>query len=168
MRMTLLRDRNFDLGRLSMRRDHRPRARHTPGRGAPPRRGPPRAGARHAPHAPPPPLRRSPECGPDAPPPRGDLRRGRLSHRRDGWAPAGIAPPTVTAVPTALEAHERGGSPSAARQSVRARSVIASYTQPTQIEIPIPLGMVSTTWRCGTGASSVVSSHCVQIATRLA
>ena len=27
--------------------------------------------------------------------------------------------------------------------------------------------MVSTTWRCGTGASSVVSSHCVQIANRL-
>ncbi len=29
-------------------------------------------------------------------------------------------------------------------------------------------GMVSTTWRCGTGASSEVSSHCVQIPRRLA
>jgi hypothetical protein len=28
--------------------------------------------------------------------------------------------------------------------------------------------MVSTTCRCGTGASSVLSSHCVQIANRLA
>ncbi len=112
--------------------------RRTPGRGAPHRRGPPRAGARRAPHARPPTLRRSPEHGPDAPLPLGDLRRGRPSHRRDGWGPAGIAPPTVTAVPTALEAHERGGSPAAARQSVLVRAVIASYTQPTQIEIPIP------------------------------
>ena len=52
--------------------------------------------ARHAPHARPPTLRPSPEDGP-APPPRGDLRRGRLSHRRDLLASAGIAPPTVTA-----------------------------------------------------------------------
>jgi hypothetical protein len=44
----------------------------------------------------------------------------------------------ATAVPTALEAHERGGGPGAARQSVLARSVIAQYTQPTLIEFPIP------------------------------
>jgi hypothetical protein len=115
-----------------------PPLRRTPGRGAPHRRGPPRAGGRHAPHARPPTLRRSPEFGPDAPPPRGDLWRGRLSHRRDGLAPAGIAPPTVPAVPTALEAHERVGGHAATRQSVLVRAVIASYTQPTQIEIPIP------------------------------
>ncbi|WP_353265402.1 hypothetical protein, partial [Gemmatimonas sp.] len=45
--------------------------------------------------------------------------------------------PTVTAVPTALEAHEGVGGHAAARQSVLARSVIASYTRPTPIEIPI-------------------------------
>lgn len=44
-------------------------------------------------HARSPTLRRSPEDGPDAPPPRGALRRGRLSHRRDGLAAASIAPP---------------------------------------------------------------------------
>jgi hypothetical protein len=44
----------------------------------------------------------------------------------------------VPAVPTALEAHERVGGPAATRQSVVVRAVIASYTQPTQIEIPIP------------------------------
>jgi hypothetical protein len=43
----------------------------------------------------------------------------------------------VPAVPTALEAHERVGGPAATRQSVLVRAVIASYTQPTQIEIPI-------------------------------
>ena len=75
---------------------------------------------------------------PDAPRPRGDLRRGRWSHRHDGLAPAGIAPPMVPAVPTALEAHERVGGPAATRQSVLVRAVIASFTQPTQIEIPIP------------------------------
>ncbi|WP_353268816.1 hypothetical protein, partial [Gemmatimonas sp.] len=47
--------------------------------------------------------------------------------------------PTVTAVPTALEAHEGVGGHAAARQSVLARSVIASYTRPTPIEIPILL-----------------------------
>ena len=57
---------------------------------------------------------------------------------RDGLAPAGIAPPMVPAVPTALEAHERVGGPAATRQSVLVRAVIALYTQPTQIEIPIP------------------------------
>ena len=54
--------------------------RRTPGHGAPHRRGPPRAGARHAPHAVPPTRRVSPEYGPEAPPPRGDRRRGRRSH----------------------------------------------------------------------------------------
>ncbi len=49
-------------------------------------------------------------------------------------------PPFPTAVPTALEAHERVGGPAATRQSVLVRAVIASYTQPTQIEIPIPFG----------------------------
>ncbi len=44
----------------------------------------------------------------------------------------------MTAVPTALEAHERVGGHAATRQSVLVRAVIASYTQPTQIEIPIP------------------------------
>jgi hypothetical protein len=44
----------------------------------------------------------------------------------------------VPAVPTALEAHERVGGPAATRQSVLVRAVIASFTQPTQIEIPIP------------------------------
>ena len=29
----------------------------------------------------------------DAPPPRGDRRRGPLSHRRDGWAPPAALPP---------------------------------------------------------------------------
>ena len=53
-------------------------------------------------------------------------------------APAGIAPPTGPAGPTALEAHERVGGHAATRQSVLVRAVIASYTQPTQIEIPIP------------------------------
>jgi len=52
--------------------------------------------------------------------------------------PAGIAPPTVPAVPTALEAHDRVGGHAATRQSVRVRAVIASYTQPNQIVIPIP------------------------------
>jgi len=37
-----------------------------------------------------------------------------------------------------VEAHERVGGPAATRQSVRVRAVIASYTQPTQIRIPIP------------------------------
>jgi hypothetical protein len=72
----------------------------------------------------------SPEDGPDAPPPRGDLRPGRRSHRRYGWVPAGIAPPTVTAVPTALEAHEHVSGHAAARQSVLTRSVIAPDTRP--------------------------------------
>ena len=43
----------------------------------------------------------------------------------------------VPAVPTALEAHERVGGPAATRQSVLVRAVIASYTRPTPIEIPI-------------------------------
>ncbi|WP_396216793.1 hypothetical protein, partial [Gemmatimonas sp.] len=55
--------------------------------------------------------------------------RGRPSPRRDGWVPAGIAPPSVTAVPAALEAHERVGGPAVARQSVLARSVIAPHAQ---------------------------------------
>jgi len=76
-----------------------------------PQRPPPRGDVR---------LRPSPEDGPDAPPPRGDLRRGRPSHRRDRWVPAGIAPPTVPAVPTAFEAHERVRGHAAARQSVLA------------------------------------------------
>jgi len=42
--------------------------------------------------------------------------------------PAGI-PPTVPAVPTALEARARGGGHAAARRSVHARAVIASYTR---------------------------------------
>ena len=91
------------------------------------------------PHARSPTRRRSPAYGPNAPPPRGDLRRGRPSHRRDGWVPAGIVPPTVPAVPTALEAHERVGGHAAPRQSVLVRAVIASFTRPTQIEIPIPI-----------------------------
>jgi hypothetical protein len=103
--------------------------RRTPGRGAPHQRGPPRAGGRHAPPARPPTLHRSPECGPDAPPPRGDRRRRRRSHQGDGLAPAGIAPPAVPAVPTALEAHERGNGHAATRQSVLARPVIAPYSR---------------------------------------
>jgi hypothetical protein len=43
----------------------------------------------------------------------------------------------VTAVPTALEAHERVGGPAAARQAVLARSVLAPYTPPTLIGFPI-------------------------------
>ncbi len=46
-------------------------------------------------------------------------------------------PPTVTADPTALEAPERAGRHAAARQSVLARSAIASFTRPTPIEFPI-------------------------------
>ena len=47
----------------------------------------------------------------------------------------------MTAVPTALEAHERVGGHAATHQSVLARSVIASYTRPTPIEIPILLNL---------------------------
>ncbi len=74
---------------------------------------------------------------PDATAARGDLRCGRPSHRRDWLVTAGIASPTVTAVPTAHEAHERVNGHPDARQSVIARSLIASDTRPTQIEIPI-------------------------------
>ena len=84
---------------------------------------------RHAPHVRRPTPRPSPEHGPAAPPPRGDLRRGRRSHRRDGWAPAGIAPPAVPAVPTALEAREPVRGHANARQTVLARAVIASDTR---------------------------------------
>ena len=45
--------------------------------------------------------------------------------RRDELVPAGIAPPTGTAVPMALEARERVGGHAAARQSGLARSAIA-------------------------------------------
>ena len=57
----------------------------------------------------------------------------------------------MTAVPTALEAHERVGGHAATRQSVLVRAVIASYTQPTQIEIPIPelAQIANTTGRLG-------------------
>ena len=48
----------------------------------------------------------------------------------------------MTAVPTALEAHERVGGHAATHQSVLARSVIASYTRPTPIEIPILGGTI--------------------------
>ncbi len=92
--------------------------RRTPSRGAPPRRGPPRAEGRHAPHARSPTRRRSPAVGPDAPPPRGDRRRGRPSHRRDGLAPAGIAPPTGPAVPTVLDARERAAVAPSTRRIV--------------------------------------------------
>ncbi len=82
-------------------------------------------------------LRRSPQDGPDAPPPRGDRRGGRLSHRRDGWVSAGIAPPTMTAISTAREVHERVGGHAAPRQTVLGRSAIASFTRQTPIEMPI-------------------------------
>ena len=41
------------------------------------------------------------------------------------WSPPASLPPTVTAVPTALEAREQVGGHAAARQSVLARSAIA-------------------------------------------
>ncbi len=44
----------------------------------------------------------------------------------------------MPAVPTALEAHERVNGHAATRQSVLARPVIAPYTRPVPIEIPIP------------------------------
>ena len=109
---------------LTQLRTRASRALHA-GPRSPHRRGPPRAGARHAPHTRPPTLRPSPEDGPDAPPPHGDLRYGRPSHPRDGWVPAGIAPPTMTAVPTVLNAREPLGGHANARRTVLARSAIA-------------------------------------------
>lgn len=53
-----------------------------------------RAGARHAPHARPPTPRLPPEdAPPDAPRPRGAVRRTRLSPRRASWVPAGFGHP---------------------------------------------------------------------------
>ena len=67
------------------------RLRPTP-RGAPHRPWPPRAGARHAPHARPPTPKLSPEAAPpDAPRPRGAARRARPFHRRGSWVPAGCS-----------------------------------------------------------------------------
>ena len=43
----------------------------------------------------------------DAPPPRGYRRWGRLSHRRDGWVSAGIAPPTLRVYPVATHIAEK-------------------------------------------------------------
>lgn len=59
------------------------------------------------------------------------------SHRRGAWVPAGVAPPTVPAVPTAFEAHERVGGHADTRQLVLVRAVIASYTHTNQLAIPI-------------------------------
>ena len=59
---------------------------HTGARSPPSTRAPASRAAVRAP-------RPSPEDGPDAPPPRGDPRRGRPSRRPDGWVPAGIALP---------------------------------------------------------------------------
>ena len=84
---------------------------------------------------------REAHAGPRSPP--STRRIGPRRHR----APHGARrsqPPFPTAVPTALEAHERVGGPAATRQSVLVRAVIASYTQPTQIEIPIPVMEVLT------------------------
>ena len=52
--------------------------------------------------------------------------------------PPASLPPTAPAIPPALEAPERAGGHAATRQSVLVRAVIASYTQPTLIEILIP------------------------------
>jgi len=66
--------------------------------GAPPhRRGPQRAGARHAPHASPPTPGLPPEDAvSDAPRPRGGVRRARRSHRTVTVGPAGLRRPRVT------------------------------------------------------------------------
>lgn len=95
---------------------------------SPLRRGPPRAGARHAPHAPPPTLRRSPEYSPDAPPaslPHGDRR----SHHPRG----------------ARTSRRTRRRPPVRRQSALERSAIApaclTDSRPTPIEIPIPYGI---------------------------
>ncbi len=88
-----------------------------PARGAPHRRGPPRAGARHAPHARSLPPRRPHEVAPppDAPRPRGDVRRARRPCKTQG------TPPPV-----------RGAG------EVRDRAVRSTSSRPTPIEIPIP------------------------------
>ncbi len=48
------------------------------------------------------------------------------------------------------------------------RAILPSRRRRYRQEARSRLGMVSTTYQCGTGASNVVSSHCVQTATRVA
>ena len=90
--------------------------------------------ARRAPHArslPPsrPPKRRAPVVPTDGPPPES-------------------LPPTVTAVPTALEAHERVGGAADARRSVLAQSVISPQTRrivdPPRLRVLSPPSVYST------------------------
>ena len=80
---------------------------------------------------------------------------------------AGAHRDQVPAVPTALEAHERVGGPAATRQSVLVQAVIASYTRPTPIEIPIltaKFGEISTTRRsAGRSESGSVASHAARV-----
>ena len=90
----------------------RTRAAHATHAGArsPPATRAPRAGARHAPHAVPPTLRVSPEFGPEAPPPHGDLWRGWRSHLGGPAAPPAPGSPVRTADRTAHEARKRDAS----------------------------------------------------------
>ena len=92
---------------------------------SPHRRAPPRAAARRAPHARPPRPRPLVSLAPPTPrDPAGTFGvRGSPTGTSDG-APQ-VRPPTVTAVPTAPEAHERVGGPADAPQSVLARSGIS-------------------------------------------
>lgn len=92
---------------------------------SPHRRGPPRAGARHAPHARPLTPRLSPEYGLDAPRPRGGDPRARPSHGRVRVDPVGSGHSTVTAALTARTAHEGVAGHAAARHAALARSAIA-------------------------------------------
>ncbi len=141
---------------LAHRRTRAARAAHA-GPRSPRRRGPPPAGARHAPRpsadAPTAPLSTAPPPRrPAAPPPRGDLWRGRQSHRRVRSVPAGIAPPTGTAVLTAHQARERGGGHAAAQLSVLARSAIASDAR--RIVDPPRLKFLSRPHTCAPSSST--------------
>lgn len=88
-----------------------------------------------------------------------------------GGRPAGAAhwsrrhrPPTVTAVPTALESHEHVSGHAAARQSVRTRSVISPYTRPIvdppRLKFLSPAGIVgAAAAHTGTTAHAIASSN---------
>ena len=97
---------------------------------SPYQRGPTRAGARHTPSARPPTPRPPHEYAPlNAPRPRGAVQRSRPSHRRVRLVPAGLGHPAITAVRTALKAHERDGGHAAARHAAPAKSPIAPYAR---------------------------------------
>ena len=74
---------------------------------------------------------------PEAPLPRGDLRRARPSYRGVTDVPAGPWSPSRTAGRTAREAHPRRGRRAVARAPRLARQRTEPYTERTPIEIPI-------------------------------